>query len=151
MRKTAALLAFVVSGPAQAEVILPGSCYLREYSRQHLAKHPDQMVRMIALGPETGAGEADAPILRVAVMLRGGGEVLTGTAYCDGWGKRMDCGMEGDAGAFLLEPASNGAVRLSVSRQGLFFEGSEGFVELRGDRGDDRVFLIPSVPPDACP
>ncbi len=151
MRLLAAGLACGLALPVQAQIILPGSCYLRQYSRDHLAKHPDQTVTMIAIGPETGADEADAPILRVAVTVRGDGEVYLGVGYCDGWGKRMDCAMEGDAGAFALEPAKDGAVRLTLARRGIAFEGARGFVELAGDRGDDREFLIPAVPADACP
>lgn len=144
-------VAFAAIATLPAEAAAPGQCYLRQYSRQHLAEHPAQNVTLIALGPETGADEADAPILRVGLMVRGDDEIYLGTAYCDGWGRRMDCVMEGDAGAFILEDAKGGAVKLTLARRGIAFEGSRRFVELAGDRGDDRVFLIPAVPADACP
>jgi predicted nucleic acid-binding Zn ribbon protein len=151
MRRFLSVLTCCIALPAHAQVILPGSCYLRQYTRAHLAEHPDQTVTMIALGPETGAEEADAPILRLMVAVRGDGEFYRATAYCDGWGRRMDCMLEGDAGGFTLEPARDGAVRMTLARYGITFEGSGGFVTLEGDRGDDRVFLIPAVPADACP
>lgn len=151
MRQLLAALTCAIAFPSQAQVILPGSCYLRQYSAAHLAEHPAQTVTLIALGPETGAEEADAPILRLALEVRGGREMFRGTAYCDGWGRRMDCVMEGDAGGFVLEPARDGAVRMTLARYGITLEGSRDFVSLAGDRGDDRVFLIPAVPADACP
>jgi hypothetical protein len=148
MRLAVVSLCCVTAFPAQADMILPGQCYLRQYSRDHLVQHPDQRVTQIAVGPEGGTGD---PILRVAVMLRGDREVYSGAAYCTRWGRKMDCAMEGDMGAFTLEPAKDGAVRLSVGSPGMSFEGTAGFIDLAADRGDDRVFLIPPVPADACP
>jgi hypothetical protein len=145
-----AALAALLAAPAAAQTMAPGDCFLRQYSRDHLASHPDQTVTLIALGPETGAEEADAPILRVMVMVRGDDLPYRGTAYCNGWGVPMDCLMEGDAGAFRIEPSGKG-VRVTLARRGVSFEGMRGFVTLEGDRGDDRVFQLPRVPADACP
>lgn len=149
MIRPAAVLT-LLAAPAAAQTMLPGDCFLRQYARDHLASHPDQTVTLIALGPETGAEEADAPILRVMVMVRGDGEAYRGSAYCDGWGVPMNCLMEGDAGAFTVEPSGKG-VRLRLALRGISFEGARDFVTLHGDRGDDRVFLLPRVPADACP
>jgi hypothetical protein len=140
----------LLAAPATAQTMAPGECFLRQYSRDHMASHTDQTVTLIALGPETGAEEADAPILRLMVMVRGDSEAYRGSAYCDGWGVPMDCLMEGDAGAFRIEPAKGG-VRLTLAVRGVSFEGTRDFVTLDGDRGDDRVFLLPRVPADACP
>lgn len=151
MRLLTFALCLATALPAGAQTIDPNGCWLRQYSAGHLAKHPDQTVTLIALGPETGAEEADAPILRLAVQKRGSREIFYGAAYCDGWRSPMDCMMEGDMGLFRLERAKDGAVKLTVHRVGVTLEGSRDFVTLYGDRGDDIAFLIPRVPPDACP
>jgi hypothetical protein len=150
MRLLSVALCLGLALPAQAQTIPPGSCYLRDYSDSHLAKHPEQTVTLIALGPETGADEADAPILRLAVQKRGSREIFRGVAYCDGWRSPMSCMMEGDMGLFRLERTKDG-VRLTVHRAGVTLEGRSDFVTLYGDRGDDIVFAIPRVPADACP
>jgi hypothetical protein len=148
MRLIVVALCCATAVPAHADIVLPGQCYLRQYSRDHLVQHPNQRVTQIAVGPEA---ETSDSILRVAVMLRGDREVYSGAAYCNQWGRKMDCAMEGDMGSFTLEPAKDGAVRLSVGLPGMSFEGATGFIDLAADRGDDRVFLIPPVPADACP
>jgi len=69
---------------------------------------------------------------------------LTATAYCDAAGAAaLTCGLEGDGGGFDLTLAKDGAVLLTVGRHGMWFEGMADFVEIRSDRGDDRVFLLP--------
>lgn len=127
-----------------------GGCFVREYSTDHLAKHPDQLVKYISLS----ISPLDAPdgieLLNLMVNLRGKSEFLHGLAYCESQGDILACNIEGDGGAFRLEGAKNGALRLSVSDQGISFEGQTEFVTLNGNSGDDRVFLIPSVKSDLC-
>ena len=60
----------------------------------------------------------------------------------------MSCAMEGDAGGFMVEPAKNGAVLLTVGKDGIGFENDTGFVVLEPSRGDDRSFLLQ---PNICP
>lgn len=124
------------------------SCYLRQYSQAHLAGHPDQRVRQIALGP------SDAPgrdlVLRVAVSLRGLQERFVADAYCENTGGSLSCGLEGDGGWFTLTPAKQG-VKMKVGREPLGFEGETGFVSFGGGASDDDVFLIPPVAAEACP
>lgn len=124
-------------------------CYLRDYSASHLADHPAQQVDIIAIGP-AGADER-MTIVKVGILLRDRGGDFTAMAYCENEADHLYCLMEGDAGAFTLTPAAKGAVKLSVARRGMLFEGAVGFAELSGTAGDDRVFLIPPVPADACP
>lgn len=126
------------------------SCYLRHYDKAHLAKHPQQQVREIALGPQTGSFESDVLSLTVALSLRGVPEIYSGTAYCENTGGSLSCQMEGDAGWFTLTPRKKGTVLLKVGKDGLGFEGSN-FITISGTTGDDREFLLPPVPADSCP
>lgn len=136
--------------PRQAMFPTDGSCYLRHYDKAHLAKHPDQLVKDIAVGPEPSSMKAGQLILRVAVSLRGNPEPFLGYAYCDNTGSTLSCGLEGDAGWFQMKPTAKGAL-LMVGRDGIGFEGGSGFVELGGGRSDDESFAMPKVPADSCP
>lgn len=143
--------------PAQAEsprrAMFPsdGSCYLRQYSRDHLAKHPDQLVTQIAIGPANGQAEADVLILHVAVYVRGSDEQYRGNAWCENTGGSLSCNLEGDGGWFSLSPGNKGALDMKVGRAPLGFEGSSGFITFGADASDDDSFVIPKVPADACP
>jgi hypothetical protein len=136
------------------DMMFPGnaSCYLRQYSDAHLAGHPDQLVAQIALGPTPGnTYEPGWIVLTVTVRLRGSQETYMGGAICDLAGDRLDCAMEGDAGAFTLTRAKDGGVMLNVSPRGMAFEGEQDFIEISGTSGDDRAFLMPRVTADFCP
>lgn len=151
------IAALPASQPAHAksplDQIFPNdsSCYLRAYSRAHLVEHPDQRVTRIALGPAPGAGDARAMAVTVVVTLRGSRETYLATAYCENESGHLYCPMEGDAGAFTLAPAQDGAVLLKVARRGMGFEGAQDFVEISGTSGDDRTFLLPAVGGKSCP
>ena len=118
----AAALAVTTVLPVAAEtarwIMFPsdGACYLRQYSRDHLAKHQNQLVTHISLGPEYGQTEADVLILRVAVYVRGSDEQYRGSAYCDSTGSSLSCHLEGDGGWFTLSPGKNGALAMKVGR-----------------------------------
>ncbi|MBP9184499.1 MAG: hypothetical protein KBF78_15290 [Fuscovulum sp.] len=162
----AVLIAALLAGPAGAEgrvgalsgglsgALFPSdaSCYLRQYSAAHLAAHPDQRVTQIALGPWGPAWGKDRDlVLTVAVYLTGDAERYSGAAWCRDAGPYLHCRMEGDAGSFALEAATGRALRMTLTGDGIGFEGPRDFVELSARTGDDRVFLIPPVPADACP
>jgi hypothetical protein len=162
----AVLIAALLAGPAGAEgrvgalsgglsgALFPSdaSCYLRQYSAAHLAAHPDQRVTQIALGPWGPAWGKDRDlVLTVAVYLTGDAERYSGAAWCRDAGPYLHCRMEGDAGSFALEAAAGRALRMTLTGDGIGFEGPRDFVELSARTGDDRVFLIPPVPADACP
>lgn len=161
MRRLAVLaLALSLAAPAAAESLLDshfgdrapasGGCFLRDYSRDHLAAHPDQLTRRIGLRISPLSAEPGFTLLDVFVTLRGRDEEYHGLAYCTEVGDRLECLMEGDAGGFALSGAKRGAVRLEVDAAGLSFEGQSDFVTLDGRGGDDRVFLIPNVDTDLC-
>lgn len=159
MKLTFLSLAFAcaIALPAAAEavrwVMFPsdGACYLRQYSRDHLAANQNQMVTQIAIGPEYGQAEAAVLVLRVAVYVRGSDEQFRGSAYCDTRGGSLSCWLEGDAGQFSLTPAKNGAIKLQVGTSPLLFEGKRGYLGFGAEASDDNTFLIPRVPADACP
>ncbi|MCX7288933.1 MAG: hypothetical protein NTW20_15675, partial [Rhodobacterales bacterium] len=117
------------------------ACYSRKYSSAHLASHPEQQVTSMALRPETRPVGADLE-LWVSVTLRTWpDEVLLALAYCTQTAPdRLDCGLEGDAGGFSISRAKDRAVLVSVSDQGMGFEGQAGFATLDHNRGDDRSF-----------
>ncbi|MCB6177013.1 hypothetical protein LHP98_02570 [Rhodobacter sp. Har01] len=142
----------VAKSPRDQMFPTDSSCYLRQYTLSHLASHPAQRVRQIALGPwAPEAGHQRYVALRVAVGLRGTAERFQGVAYCENEADHLFCQMEGDAGSFVLEPRPNGAVRMTLTRAGIGFEGNQDFVEISGTSGDDRVFLLPPVAAGACP
>lgn len=151
-----ALLAALAASPALAqsprEAMFPsdGTCYLRHYDKGHMAAHPAQRVREIAIGPLSGSFGGDELILAVNVTLRDSPEIFTGAAYCENSADTLGCHLEGDAGWFTLHPRPGGKILLEVSRDGIGFEGSD-FIELSGNSGDDREFLLPPVPADSCP
>lgn len=158
MRHVLAALCIMAS-PAFAENVLDShfgnpalpssSCFVRSYSNGHLAKHPDQVVTDIAVMVSALSAGGRAPLLDVFVTLRGDRYQYHGLASCKTKGKGLICLLEGDAGAFTLTGENSGALRLTVGRQGMAFEGDK-FVEISGTQGDDRVFLIPNVPGELC-
>jgi hypothetical protein len=150
-RLSLALLIYLSTTPLAAQsptdLMFPGrsGCYIRQYGPDHLARHPEQRVTTILLLAEGSIAE---PMLGVwvNVSLRGvpGGE-FEALSYCENIEDTLYCGMEGDAGAFTLRPAKDGAVLLEVARYGMSFENERGFETLESDRGDDRSFLLNSA------
>ena len=121
------------------------NCYARSYSADHLASHPIQQVSAIWM---TRATEEVAPpgmVLNLSVRLKTSREVFLGTAYCAPEGSGLACGMEGDAGTFVIAPRKD-AVLIALDRAGISFEGQSDFVTLSGSTGDDREFLLPVCP-----
>ena len=119
------------------------SCYARVYSATHLASHPVQQVTAIALTPQQRISGEERLLLRLSVTVRGTRETYIGVGYCDDAGATvLTCGMEGDAGGFILAAAKNGALTLTVGRNGVSFEGNADFITLEGLAGDDREFLL---------
>lgn len=152
-------LAFLVliAGPAFGEgprvdmFASNGACYLRQYSDSHMADHPNQLVTQIAVGPDYDTwADAKGSILRLRIEVQSGVEVPLTYAYCEDSADAMICGLEGDAGGFILRPR-DGAILLEVADMGMSFDTMGGFLTLSGTEGDDRSFLIPAVPADACP
>jgi hypothetical protein len=127
-----------------------GGCYIRQYDAAHLARHPEQTVTQIALYPSALSYDPGFELLELFVRVTGTNLEYHATAYCDRSADRWDCGLEGDAGSFILTGEKPGLLRLTLNRDGISFEGAQDFLTLHGDRGDDRVFLIPNVDGDLC-
>lgn len=155
--KVAVALCMMLAAPAAAQSLRDthlyagdgSGCFLRQYSNDHLAKHPQQMVSMIAIGRTDYAPMDVEQPMRMMVMFRTG-DYATTLAWCRESGPGMVCQTEGDGGAFSLEGRTKGAVVLRPMGD-LVIEGAEEFHMLSATSGDDREFLIPPVPPDACP
>jgi hypothetical protein len=126
-----------------------GDCFQREYSRDHLAAHPDQRVMFINLAPVPLDAPKGQTLMNVMIGMRGG-SYYSSFAYCAPQDDRLECGMEGDAGVFTLTGETDSALLLTVGPYGLTFEGQTDFVTLDADRGDDRSFLIPNVESKYC-
>ena len=130
------------------EQMFPGatSCYARSYSKDHLAKHPEQRVTKIAVMPDHSTPSPRLG-LRLLVTLRGvpGGD-YEAFAYCENEGvSTLYCSMEGDSGGFQITPAKKGAVLITVSSLGMGFENEDGFITLERSQGDDRSFILQSA------
>lgn len=141
--------------PAAAQDVT--GCYLRDYTADHLARHPAQITRTIALGPADwappGGWGADGPpiVLRLALTLRDGRHFAT-LLFCRPGAPGHVCAVDGEGGTLTLEPAQGAAVMLRPRAPGiLLFDDAAGEVELGTTRTDDRAFRLPPVPADACP
>lgn len=152
--KVSALFLAVLAGPALAQsptdLMFPSDarCYARKYTADHLARHPEQRVTGMALRPDR---QAAAPLLGLwlTVTLRGApGGTFEALAACENIEHTLYCTMEGDAGAFSIEPDKGKAVLVTTGSRGIGLENEAGFVTLERDRGDDRSFLLR---PEPCP
>jgi hypothetical protein len=153
----ALVCAVLLASPALAEApraqMFPsnGACYLRQYDAGHMAEHPDQLVTQVAIGPDYDSwADAQGSILKLRIEVQSGVEVPLTFAYCEDAPEAMLCSLEGDAGGFTLSQR-DGAVLLQIDGRGMNFDTMGGFLTLSGTEGDDRSFLIPAVPADACP
>jgi hypothetical protein len=151
------LLTALLASPATAENVLQShfgndrlsGCFARNYTKAHLAEHPDQLVTSITVTTSARSDRGQIKMLDVFVMMRGDPYYYHAFAECKAKGDGLSCLLEGDAGGFTLTGAKKGALLLTVGRLGMGFEGDR-FVEISGTRGDDRVFLIPNVDGDIC-
>ena len=112
------------------------ACFARIYDRDHLAKHPDQNVRRVALSRSSNAVSAGKTDLTLNFQVRGSDETYSGEAICSPRGSGATCTLEGDAGEFSLA-AKGGDLRMTVVR--IAVEGEKDFAEFGAD---DRVFLL---------
>jgi hypothetical protein len=130
-------------GRAKAE---GGACFTRTYDASHLAKHPRQKVRFIALDmvPENADGRGNSAEdfqLGVGVEVKGGKERYLRQAYCKASASAAECFLEADGGRITIKPADGGRLRLEVGSYGLSFEASD-FLQIGADESDDNVFIL---------
>lgn len=127
-----------------------GGCFVRDYTATHLADHPQQQVRYIALSPSLLPELENIRVLNVFVALRDNDYYYHAVANCAADGQHLHCQMDGDAGTFTLEPARKGGLRLTVGPNDMEFKGNAPSVSLQANSGDDRVFLLPNVDASIC-
>lgn len=133
------------AGPWDRMFPAPDTCYARVYSAAHLADHPQQRVTRMHLAAASAVPADPWPAVALSVMLRGpGGGEAAAIAYCENIENALYCSMEGDAGAFATETAGDGAILVSVGRDGMTLETDRDFITLDQRRGDDRSFLLQS-------
>ena len=147
-----ALLASPAFGQSPRDLLFPRDqgCYMRHYDKAHLAKHPDQLVKDIAISPQAGPSSPRELVVRVVVRLRGNPEQLVGYGYCENTSGTLSCLLEGDMGWFQMKPAKSGAT-VSVGRDGVNFEGDTSVTQLGGGKSDDEIFALTKAPAGSCP
>ena len=140
----------LAQAPARAEAILPGGCYIRTYSPEHLAKHPQQQVTQITLSPSALSDGGTVEEINLFIQVRRTEYEYHGLAYCQPVDSQWLCAVEGDGGQFTLSPAQGRDLYLTVQPGGLALEGQRDTLQIASDSGDDRKFRIPPVHPDLC-
>jgi hypothetical protein len=152
--KWCSVILVLTGSPLLAETVMErlfpdkSGCYARSYSAEHLAAHPAQRVTRISVIPEA---EVASPQLGLWVRLTlrataepGAAGDFEALAYCSNAGpKSLECGMEGDAGSFLITPARKGAILIKVGKYDMSLENDAGFATLSRKGGDDASFLLP--------
>jgi hypothetical protein len=149
--------ATALAGPFEEIFPTETSCYLREYASSHLAKHPDQTVTRIALGPDLDAWMGGATsIIRLSLVLRDG-TALTDVADCSSVGAETVCVMVAGLESVTITVTQDG-IRLQLGPEGMSFETTDPTmpdavprVTISGTSGDDRVFDIPATRSSGCP
>lgn len=146
----------------------PGAraCWRRQYSADHLAQHPDQLVTDIefrlayeVFGPEQGFDEpVHARPFQLLVSRRGDDRRLVAAGDClsqpDG---RIFCGIECDGGGVYLRERTQGRILIgfedmwgiAVSECGSDHE--DGYAEPLEPGKDDKEFLLSRVGDAQCP
>lgn len=135
---------------ASAETILPGGCFVRSYSEQHLKDHPQQQVTYIALSPSPLSDGGAVEEIDLFIQVRSTDYQYHALAYCQPIAGGSLCSIEGDGGQFTLTPAKGRDLYLTVQPGGLGLEGQTETLRIEADRGDDRKFRIPPTHPDMC-
>jgi hypothetical protein len=118
------------------------TCYSRAYSDAHLASHPQQKVGALALVFSDYQAGPPIKVYDLRLRLKDEEETWDGAAYCERSGAVWSCGMEADAGGFVIESRDGGAILIRISQRGVSFEREDGFLTLSGTSGDDREFLL---------
>jgi hypothetical protein len=133
-------------------------CFRGVYDPAHLAVHPGQTVKSIAVRvtPMTGNGSWIANA-ELTVTLGGRKMKYYVGGDCQVNATGLDCSMDCDAGGFSLAPraagvklvvgTTGGGIRLS--RAGQDSEESKGPF-LRTNNSENRTFLLPPAPAAAC-
>ena len=125
-------------------------CYVRTYSADHLAKHPDQLVRFISLSPVPIASLPGQFVMNLMVNQRGSDDFPSALITCKPNGALLDCIAAENRGRLTISERFKGKLTLTVGSGGLVLAGQNRDVVISGTRGDDRSFLVPQVDGDQC-
>ena len=130
-------------------------CYARSYDAAHLKAYPAQRVAKIEIdmakkNPDGTPITEDFIQLGFGLQLKSSPEWYGNVANCKSAGAQIDCFLEADGGKFTLSAAEGGALKLETGSYGLAFEGAKDAIELPGDKGDDRVFILSPAPRAEC-
>lgn len=153
-----------LNGPARAESLFESHfaavadgepCYARTYSPDHLKAHPAQRVTdieidMTKLNPDGNPITEQNIELGFGIKVKDRPDWYTNVALCKSAGASIDCFLEGDGGKFVLESANGQNLKLTTGDYGIAIEGAEDFLELSGDKGDDRVFILSTADRSVC-
>ncbi len=154
---TSALAVLLLSGAALAEGPGPG-CYARDYTAEHLASHPEQVVarmRLEVLG-RNEAGETEA---RLSVVLarqgRAEAEGVGGRAFaqrlaCRGRPEGTVCGVECDGGVFAVGEDERGLALTTDRLRVGDGDGCGGDFDLAERPGEAVTYRLERAAPGAC-
>ena len=120
-----------------------GACYSRNYSADHLAKHPRQLVAQIWFSADTAQETSQTLLaLRFGFTLRDGRRYGS-TVYCEA---NAQCVTEGDGGRMRFTDRGEN-LRMSIIDY-LVVEGADFSPDL--SQSDDTVFLLYPSDPANC-
>ncbi|PCJ04969.1 MAG: hypothetical protein COB16_17155 [Rhodobacteraceae bacterium] len=168
MKRFAALFAaLLLAVPALADTPLTrhfsglDSCYGRQYTKSHLAKHQQQQVVEIRLSHFPGDQQflglggnyhsyPETPVLSLILSVRLRGQNLgKAQLYCTQDGDRLHCGLECDAGHFYVTDRTPDSILIKGGGDLYFSDCGEEEHVLRR-KPDDKVFLLHRLPASAC-
>ena len=127
------------------------ACWSRQYSAEHLAAHPDQLVTAMAFTMQFGQ---DFHLFQLDADLRGG-QTGRATGTCSEYEGKISCGVDCDGGGVLLSHGADGKVLLDLTDYGYIRmtdscgeDEADGFSLEAGK--DDREFLLSPATGKAC-
>jgi hypothetical protein len=140
-------------------------CFERQYSRQHLASHPKQVVSYIAIKrfPENWNTRSDhkgKPLtyIQIDVKFAGSSRLMSEGAICTLENGKLECGIECDGGGFSISGRGKAGLRLRtgewgfrvVANAGCDGEASENDVKYVTRKTDDKIFALREAPMARC-
>ncbi len=126
-------------------------CWSRQYSAEHLAAHPDQLVTAMAF---TLQFDQDFHYFQLDAELRGG-QSGRATGVCSEYEGVLSCGVDCDGGGVHLSHGADGKILLDLTEYGYIRmtescgeDEADGFPLEAGK--DDKEFLLSPASGKAC-
>lgn len=129
------------------------ACYASSYDAAHLAAHPRQKVVEIELDFDAREAESEGNrpsrfVAGLGVRIKGKKDWYTNSLFCNERALGgVDCSLEGDGGAFTLQPSGDG-LEMRLDRE-IAIEGDD-FIEFGGKGSDDNAFILKPAPQSVC-